>query len=236
VILVVPVLVATRSVLKPGRELARRHTILSLPIIALLGAIIVSATLRMRMYVHFYGLTTDRLYPLVFMAWLAIVLIWLALTVLRDWGRPFVAGAAISGLLVLAWLNVWDPDAFVARVDVERSAHVSPTAQPTLDLAHLAGLSGRAVNLATQAILANPPGAMGSALRTADDDQRCAAARSLLKRWGPTSPTRVRSSGDAAWRFWNADDAAALRVVGAHTSDLIRVQHSACRTPPPQPR
>jgi hypothetical protein len=236
VILVVPVLVATRSVLKPGRELARRHTILSLPIIALLGAIIVSATLRMRMYVHFYGLTTDRLYPLVFMAWLAIVLIWLALTVLRDWARPFVAGATISGLLVLAWLNVWDPDAFVAHVDIERSTHVSPTAQPALDLAHLAGLSGRAVNLATQAILATPPSTSSSALRTADDDQRCAAARSLLKRWGPTSPTRVRSSRDAAWRFWNADDAAALRVVGAHTSDLIRVQHSACRTPPPQPR
>jgi hypothetical protein len=208
--------------------------LLSLPIIALLGAIILSATMRMKMYVHFYGLTTDRLYPLVFMAWLAIVLVWLALTVLRDWGQPFVAGATISGLIVLAWLNVWDPDAFVARVDIERAAHVSTTTQPALDLAHLAGLSGRAVSLATRATLAGPLGDEGGTRETVAEVQRCAAARTLLKRWGPTSPTRVRISGDAAWRFWNADDAAALRIVAAHTSDLIRVQHSACRTPPPE--
>jgi hypothetical protein len=231
VALVVPVLMATRAALQPGRALARRHTLLSLPIIGLLAAIIVSATLRMKMYVHFYGLTTDRLYPLVFMAWLAIVLVWLACTVLRDWGRPFVAGAVGSGLAVLAGLNAFDPDLFVARVNVQRASHTSVTTQPALDVAHLAQLRGRAVDLATKAVLTAAAGSQGSPLRAADDAQRCTAARTLLNRWGPASRARVRHSADGSWRFWNSDDAAALRAVGPHSSDLIRVQHATCTTP-----
>jgi hypothetical protein len=231
-LLVVPVLLATRASLRPDQALARRHTLLSLPIIALLGAIIVSATLRMKMYVHFYGLTTDRLYTLVFMAWLSIVLVWLALTVLREWGQPFVAGVAISGLAVLAVLNVADPDAFVARVNVERAAQLPSGSQPSLDLIHLAGLSGRAVGYATNAILAAPLGQPGTALRGDDDVQRCDASRMLLARWGPTSPKRTRLDGGAAWRFWNADDAAALRVVGSRASQLFAARH-LCKAPPP---
>jgi hypothetical protein len=232
VALVVPVLLVTRAMLRPGHALARRHTLLSLPIIALLGAIIASATLRMKMYVHFYGLTTERLYPLVFMAWLAIVLVWLALTVLRDWGRPFAAGVAISGLAVLALLNATDPDAFVARVNSERATRLPATSQPSLDLVHLAGLSGHAVSIATSAILSPPLGEEGSALRKADELQRCKAANILLKRWGPTSSRRVRQDRDAAWRFWNADDASALRAVGGRASELVATQH-LCKTPPP---
>ncbi len=231
VTLVVPVLVATRAMLHPGRALARRHTALSLPIIGLLGAIIVSAALRLKMYVHFYGLTTDRLYALVFMGWLTVVLIWLALTVLRDWGRPFVGGATISGLAVLALLNVFDPDAFVARVNIERGARIASTTQPSLDLAHLSRLSGHAVALATQATLANPIGSAGSALRAADDAQRCIAAQTLLDLWGPLSRTRLRQDSDAAWRFWNADDAAATRTVGRHFNALLQMQHAACKSP-----
>ena len=97
VALVVPLLLATRAMLAPDPSLARRHTLMSLPIVALLGAIIVSAALRMRLYVHYYGLTTERLYTLVFMGWLAIVLALLATTVLRGRGRAFVGGSVISG-------------------------------------------------------------------------------------------------------------------------------------------
>jgi len=194
------------------------------------------ATLRMKLYVHFYGLTTDRLYALVFMAWLAIVLVWLAVTVLRDWGRPFVAGAACSGLAMLGLLNASDPDAFVARVNIERAARVPALTQPSLDLVHLAGLRGGAVALATTATVASPLGDEGGALRAADMTQRCAAARKLLERWGPTSALRARQSGDAAWRFWNADDAAALRIVAAHANALVRVQHTSCPAPLPKSR
>ncbi|MGH9885731.1 MAG: DUF4153 domain-containing protein, partial [bacterium] len=72
VALVVPVLLGTRAALVPGRALAKRHTLLALPIVGLLGAMIVSAALRMRLYVEYFGLSTDRLYPLAFMGWLAV--------------------------------------------------------------------------------------------------------------------------------------------------------------------
>jgi len=231
VTLVVPVLLATRAALQPGRALSRRHSALSLPIIGLLGAIIVSATLRLKMYVHFFGLTTDRLYPLVFMAWLAIVLVWLALTVLRDWSRPFVAGTTISGLVVLALLNLFDPDAFVARVNIERAANAPSTSQASLDLEYLSRLGGRAVGLATEATLSNPIRIDDGTVRAFDDAQRCTAARTLLNRWGPTSAMALRQSADAAWRFWNADNAAATHTVASRTNALLRVQHAVCKSP-----
>ena len=109
---------------------------LSVPVIGLLGAIIVSAVLRMRLYVHYYGMTTERFYPLVVMIWLAAVLVWLSLTVLRGWGRPFVAGTVASALATLAALNVADPDLIVARINLNRAANVVDTAATPLDLKH----------------------------------------------------------------------------------------------------
>jgi len=102
-------LLGTRAALGPGRDLERRHTLLSVPAIALLCVIIFAAMIRMRLYVHYFGLTVDRLYPMVFMGWLGIVLVWLVVTVLRGNGRMFAAGTAVSGLAVLLALNVVRP-------------------------------------------------------------------------------------------------------------------------------
>ena len=229
VLLVVPVLVGTRAALAPGRELEQRHTLLSLPVVVLLGAIIVSATLRMKMYIHFYGLTTERFYPLVFMMWLAVVVGWLALTVLRGWGRPFVAGTVISGLVTLLTLNVVDPDTIVARVNIARALRLSPSGQPALDLVHLSRLSGGGVELATSALLASPStSAGGDTGGSGLDSQRCMAARLLLGNWGPTSRVRQRLQKDGAWRFWNRDDARAMRVVSKNSRAVDAIQHASC--------
>ncbi len=216
VALVVPVLVITRSTLASGTALRRRHTLLSIPAIALLGAMIGSALLRMRMYVDFFGLTTDRFYPLVFMAWLSFVLVWLAATVLRGRGRTFIAGTLTSGLLTLATLNVADPDAIIARVNVSRRK---------IDLEHLASLRGGAVSVATRAVI---DGAQAEA------GDRCDAAKALLRRWGPESRTRIRAETIGAWRYWNAGDAEALRVVSRHSATLRNVAHATCRPAPAQ--
>jgi hypothetical protein len=219
VLLVVVVLLATRGMLRPGRSLAHRHTLLSLPVVALLVAIILSAAMRMGLYVHYYGLTTLRLYPLVFMGWLGVVLVWLTVTVLRGWGRPFVAGAALSAMVTLAALNLAAPDAIVARVNLSRAANWRSGPRPELDLVHLASLSGEAAELAVAATLATPPGteAAGSA---SPKSQRCLAAGLLLKRWGPSSPAAERRSRDASWRFWNAGEAKAVRVVARDAGRL----------------
>jgi hypothetical protein len=226
-LLVVPLLVATRAALKPGRDLERRHTVLSIPLIALLGAILLSAAMRMKLYVHYYGLTTDRLYPLVFMAWLAVVLVWLAVTVLRGQGRPFIAGVAISGLVVLAALNVANPDVFIAKFNLARAASAGRDAKTVLDLQSLANLSGEAADIAVRATLASATSPIDAT--EGARSQRCDAASILLRSWGPASASKARSVTNDSWRFWNAGQAAALRAVGARSADLRRVVHQDCK-------
>jgi hypothetical protein len=228
VALVVPILLVTRAALAPEPALTRRHTLLSLPIVGLLGAIILSAALRMRLYVHYYGLTTERLYTLVIMGWLAVVLLLLATTVLRGRGRPFVAGSVATALLLLAGLHVVVPDALVARVNLARAQRATSELAPALDLRHLATLSGDAASLAVRATLdapvAPPPGATAQEW----DGQRCDAASALLERWGPASRTVGRRAESGAWRTWNAGETAAVRTVGERSSALRSVAHDAC--------
>ena len=244
VTLVVPVLVGTRAALRPGRELARRHTLLSLPVIVLLGAIIASALLRLKMYTHYYGLTTDRVYPLVFMLWLAGVVAWLGITVLRDWGRPFIGGSVISGLATLLALNVADPDAIVARTNISRASTLSDGKRPPLDLAYLASLEGRGVPLATRAVIeSKAPDLPATAPNDVDANrealqahvERCLASRTLISRWGVASGPRVRRARDGAWRFWNRDNSEAMDVVSTHHNALLDVQHQSCAAVRPPP-
>src|SRR5207237_6113042 len=54
-LLVCPLLVATRASLGDDAALRRRHAALALPLVGLVGAMIVSAALRMKLYVGYYG-------------------------------------------------------------------------------------------------------------------------------------------------------------------------------------
>ena len=233
VTLVIPILVGTRAALGPGRGLARRHTLLSLPVVVLLAAIVGSAMLRMRMYVHYYGLTTERFYPAVFMLWLATVLVWLAVTVLRDWGRPFLGGAVMSALAFLFALNIADPDGIVARVNVSRAQGVSAGAEPSLDLVHLASLHGAGVGIAADAILRSDVGAAPASVPNSPAARRCQAARALLSQWSASSGRRrfVRAGG---WRRWNHDDAVAFQVVGSRRAELQVLADGGCSSATPE--
>ncbi|HXT18452.1 MAG TPA: DUF4173 domain-containing protein [Gemmatimonadaceae bacterium] len=216
VALVVPLLLSTRSLLRPEPALARRHTALSLPLLALVAAMVVSAALRMKLYVQFYGLTIDRFYPLVFMGWASVVLVAIACTVLRDRGG-FVPALLMSGFAVLAALNFADPDAIVARVNVDRAARLGAD---KLDVPHLAQLRGTAVPLALSIVL-------DEARQTPAKD-RCIAARMLLARWSRHPAPSLRATGDASWRLWNADDVMAMRSVSAKAHALRDVAHRSC--------
>ena len=231
--LAIPLILATRAAI-PANEPAvrRRHSALSGWIIALLVAVSVSAVLRLKLYVHFYGLTVERIYPLAFIAWLVFLLFWTAATVLRDRGDRFVAGTLVSALTTLLALNVADPDAIVARTNLARASR-APTSTETqlqaLDVAHFATLSGGAVPSAVTSVIATPAAAV-----TPDEKlQRCTAARTLLLRWGPDS--RVRRDHDAvgAWRSWNHDDAIALQAVEQRTTELRAIVAANCANAPP---
>lgn len=232
VILVVPLLVATRTLMHPGRAAEQRHTALALAVIVLLGAIILSAAMRMKLYVHYYGLTNERLYPLVFMGWLAVVLVWLARTVLRSRGRTFMAGVAVSGLVVLVMLNVAGPDAFVARFNVERATRAGADVETGLDLGTLARLGGEAAPTAVRMTLQGARVSRGRATDLELSEDRCHAARTLLRQWGPESVAAERAQGASGWRYWNAGERGALRVVGANARELRGVARAECPRAP----
>jgi hypothetical protein len=164
--LVVPLILGTHAVIE-DEKVRERHRRLSIALIVLLAAIMTSALLRMRLYVEYFGLTTDRLYATAFMIWLAIVFGAMALTVLRGWGRPFASMALLSGFVVLFTLNVANPDVLVARVNLARAPGTR-----TVDYEYLARLSGDATPTVVGAIVAAPA--------TTD---ACKAAKSLRARW-----------------------------------------------------
>lgn len=113
---------------------------LTVLILALLGLVLLSALHRMRLYLVYFGLTEQRLYALSFMGWLATVCAWFGATVLRDRRARFVPGALAAGYAVLLLLNLGNPDAVIARVNLQRAERGAP-----LDVDYLASLSADVV-------------------------------------------------------------------------------------------
>jgi hypothetical protein len=164
--LVLPLILGTRATVE-GERVVRRHGQLSLALVVLLAAIMASALLRMRLYVGYFGLTTDRLYATAVMVWLGVVFGATALTVLRGWTRPVAATAVITGFVTLLTLNALNPDLLVARVNLGRA----PGARE-VDYAHLARLSGDAMPAVVSALRASAP-----------SPESCKAAKSLRLHW-----------------------------------------------------
>ncbi len=87
--------------------------------IGLLFVIMISAMQRMLLYTGNlgYGLTSARLYPMIFMVWLGMILGWFCLTVLRGNRSQFAWGSIWSALFVLATLHFLNPDDFIVRAN-----------------------------------------------------------------------------------------------------------------------
>jgi uncharacterized protein DUF4153 len=87
----------------------------------LLDVMLASALYRMRLYTVQFGLTEQRFYTTAFMGWLVLVFGWFAATVLRGRRERFGTGALLAGWLVLACLNLANPDGIIARVNLDRA-------------------------------------------------------------------------------------------------------------------
>ncbi|HSJ06632.1 MAG TPA: DUF4173 domain-containing protein [Longimicrobiales bacterium] len=159
-----------------------------LVLVVLLGGVIASAAYRMRLYQETYGLTEPRLYATVIIVWLAAVLGWLVLTVLRGRRERFAFGTIIAGVACIAALHVLNPHALIARVNLDRA-----NAGAEYDGAYLRTLSADAVPV----ILAR--------LDRLPAAERCRVGAMLEERW-----TGERSGG---WRAWNLSDWDARRRV-----------------------
>jgi hypothetical protein len=106
--------------------------ILAGALILLLFLVMASALQRMRLYQREYGLTELRFYVTGVMIWLAVVFVWAAATVLRGRRELFAVGALVSGFAAIFAVNVVNPDALIARTNLDR---------PRLDLPYVMNLS-----------------------------------------------------------------------------------------------
>src|SRR5262249_35131095 len=108
--------------------------------IGLTIVILASAFGRMELYEEAYGFTRLRLYPHVFMVWLAILFaLFLGTLILRR-----VAWFATAGLVVcvgfVMTLNILNPDSFIVRQNVARGL-----VGKEVDAAYLGSLSEDAI-------------------------------------------------------------------------------------------
>ena len=174
--LVLPVLLVADWALRRERP---RHAVvfrvLAGVLVALLLVVMASALQRMRLYQRAYGLTELRVYATGFMLWLAVVVGWTSATVLRGRRERFAFGALVSGFAAILAMNALNPDALIARTNVERASTGAE-----IDLRYLEGLSDDAVPT------------LVAALPELDETVRRRLAANLLAR---------RSDDD--WRTWN---------------------------------
>lgn len=233
-LLVLPVLLGTRALVPDADTVAvRRHKLLAMPLLVLVGGVMASALGRMALYVHYYGPSTARLYASVFMVWLAVVFAWFGLTILRGRTRDFAAGMTITGLLTLAGLNLVNPQALVARASIDRagaallvsdsigaSSRATDAARASsspIDYPYLTRrLDGDAATEVVRALIAPPVAPPTSAAREAEIRMRCDAVRSLLGRWGSKAAA-------TDWRRWDVGAWRAREAVRSHEGALRSV-------------
>ncbi|HXF42664.1 MAG TPA: DUF4153 domain-containing protein [Pyrinomonadaceae bacterium] len=148
-----------------------------------------------------YGMTTVRFYPMVFIFWLGIVFLWFCLTVLRGKRNNFAGGAVLSGLLVLAYLNILNPDDYIARTNLALMQKGRP-----FDAAYNARLSGDAVN----ALVEN--------FEILSDENKCEVSQIFLKKL-----ESYKENNDI--RSWNLGR---MRSQNVLTENLERLKAANC--------
>lgn len=144
-----------------GSSQVRAFQVACSVMVGLVLVILASAMKRMALYESAYGYTQLRVYTHVFMGALAGVLAWRALTL---WWRPerFAIGAFVGALAFLGTLDVLNPEAFIARHNLERSL----AGQTVLDASYIVGsLSEDAAPELAASVLQNPEGTFAPAVR-----------------------------------------------------------------------
>ena len=112
----------------------------SVATIALVVLIGCSAAHRLLLYAEAYGLTEQRFYAAAALLWAAVLLVWIAWTVLRGRRDRFLGGAFVTALSIIALLMLVNPHARIAQYNTARAAPGQ-----SLDVDYLLSLGADAV-------------------------------------------------------------------------------------------
>jgi hypothetical protein len=172
----------------PASGARRLFRALAGALVAQLAIIMTSAWQRMMLYQSEYGLTESRFTATTFMIWLAILIGWFLVTVMRERRERFVFGAVLSGLVVLVVLHLVNPEALIMRTNLARAAEGKP-----FDATYAAHTGPDAIPLLLDALPSLKP-----------DDQRV-ISEALLARYD-----QFRADD---WRNWNWSQSRAANLI-----------------------
>jgi hypothetical protein len=172
--------------------------------VALLFVVVASALQRMYLYTSEFGLTELRLYTTVFMLWISVVLIWFVLTVMRSHRDRFAFGALIAGFAAILAINVMNPDALIAKTNIDRLQEGK-----RFDPYYLTTLSADAIPVIVDSLpeIGDQPVWQGFTLQ-----------QEILY-------TRNNKTGD--WRTWNLGRTRAHQAIEAYTKTQDKTQPAA---------
>jgi len=159
---------------------------LSLVLIGLTSFICASAIFRMSIYIEAYGLTQLRFYAVAILIWLGLVLLLSTSKFLFPRWSCFTGAYLHSFLGILLLVNVINPDASIARINLDRYV-----AQDKLDRIYLQELSTDAVPVIMRYQAQLSPGDSGHLLKQ------------IIER---------RMTDKADWRSWNYSRARARQM------------------------
>lgn len=183
---------------------------LSATLIVLLFVVMASALQRMRLYQREYGLTELRLYTTAFMLFLAVVFVWFVVTVMRGQRERFAVGMLAAGLVSIFVLHAINPDALIARTNIQRAREGK-----RFDVSYLERLSADATPTIARELpaLVRTPGN----LRT----EAGYVAQQLLD----------KADSPEDWRSWSWSRARANDSVSEHRAELEAFAQPELRFP-----
>jgi hypothetical protein len=139
------------GLLMVGSVLAERSlafVISAAVLLGLTGLILVSAAVRLSLYLQAYGWTELRFYVASSIAWLAVAGLLATVLLLRDRMRWLVHGLAMAAIAITLGVSVLGPQAFVTDQNVARVLDptlVPPDGYPGLDSEYLLSLDDDAI-------------------------------------------------------------------------------------------
>ena len=138
---VLATLVMADWLLDPNDAVARRrYRVAGAVLVVLVAATLVSAIVRMSLYVSEFGLTVDRGMASAVMVWVVAALVAFSASILRGQSQHFAPATLLVTVAWVAMLNVVNLEGVVVRVNAARAAHGRP-----FDAAYHAGLSADAL-------------------------------------------------------------------------------------------